>query len=200
MVGIGGGIPSDDHKIRLGDIAISYPHGTCSRVIQYNIGKIITEGKFEKTSSLNSPPRALLTAVNTLSTACIQDPPKYPEYIKKGIGRTSRTRRNFGQPDPQTDRFFQTKYDHPLDKSSCCDCPVEWKETRDPQEDNDPQPHYSIITSSNKVIKHGLTRDSLRLGTGALCFEMKTAGLILDFPCIVIHGIYDYADSHKNKA
>ncbi|ODM22577.1 hypothetical protein SI65_00166 [Aspergillus cristatus] len=34
---------------------------------------------------------------------------------------------------------------------------------------------------------------------GALRFEMKAADLMLDFPCIVIRGICDYADSHKNK-
>jgi nucleoside phosphorylase len=28
---------------------------------------------------------------------------------------------------------------------------------------------------------------------------MEAAGLMLDFPCIVIRGICDYSDSHKNK-
>ncbi len=28
---------------------------------------------------------------------------------------------------------------------------------------------------------------------------MEAAGLINDFPCLVIRGICDYADSHKNK-
>ncbi|KAF3798540.1 hypothetical protein GCG54_00015244 [Colletotrichum gloeosporioides] len=31
-----------------------------------------------------------------------------------------------------------------------------------------------------------------------LCFEMEAAGLMTEFPCIVIRGISDYADSHKN--
>ena len=29
--------------------------------------------------------------------------------------------------------------------------------------------------------------------------KMEAAGLMNEFPCIVIHGISDYADSHKNK-
>ena len=33
---------------------------------------------------------------------------------------------------------------------------------------------------------------------GAICFEMEAAGLMNDFCCIVIRGISDYADSHKN--
>jgi nucleoside phosphorylase len=28
---------------------------------------------------------------------------------------------------------------------------------------------------------------------------MEAAGLMNDFPCLVIRGICDYADSHKNK-
>ena len=34
---------------------------------------------------------------------------------------------------------------------------------------------------------------------GVLCVEMEAAGLMDDFPCLVIRGICDYADSHKNK-
>ena len=32
-----------------------------------------------------------------------------------------------------------------------------------------------------------------------LCFEMEAAGLMNSFPCLVVRGICDYADSHKNK-
>jgi ankyrin repeat domain-containing protein 50 len=49
-------------------------------------------------------------------------------------------------------------------------------------------------------MKDGVTRDriSAELG-GILCFEMEAAGLMNTFPCLVIRGICDYADSHKNK-
>ncbi|KAJ5617246.1 hypothetical protein N7537_002360 [Penicillium hordei] len=76
---------------------------------------------------------------------------------------------------------------------------AEWEEIRGDREDSDPQPHYGIIASGNKVIKDGRTREQIRSETGALCFEMEAAGLMLDFPCVVIRGICDYADSHKNK-
>ena len=32
-----------------------------------------------------------------------------------------------------------------------------------------------------------------------LCFEMEAAGLMNHFPCLVICGICDYSDSHRNK-
>ncbi|KAK5805951.1 hypothetical protein VI817_000209 [Penicillium citrinum] len=199
MVGIGGGIPSAAHDVRLGDVVISCPEGTCGGVIQYDMGKIIADGEFERTGSLNSPPRALLTAVSTMRAAGLTDDPHYPEYLQNAIRRTARTRKSFSRPTANSDRLFQAIYDHLASSSSCDGCLAEWEETRDEREDNDPQPHYGIIASGNKVIKHGQTREQLRSQTGALCFEMEAAGLMLDFPCIVIRGVCDYADSHKNK-
>ncbi|CAG8909907.1 unnamed protein product [Penicillium egyptiacum] len=199
MVGIGGGIPSAAHDIRLGDVVISYPEGTCSGVIQYDMGKVVVGGDFERTGSLNSPPRALLTAVGMMRAAALRDDPRYLDYLQSAIGRTARTRKAFGRPTVQCDRLFQAKHDHPPDASSCNGCLAEWEETKSEREDNHPQPHYGIIASGNSVIKHGETRERLRSMTGALCFEMEAAGLMLDFPCIVVRGICDYADSHKNK-
>ncbi|CAG8006550.1 unnamed protein product, partial [Penicillium salamii] len=199
MVGVGGGIPSAADDIRLGDVVVSYPQGTCGGVIQYDMGKIIADGEFERTGSLNSPPRALLTAIGTMRAAGLTDDPHYPEYLQNTIGRTARTRKNFGRPTANSDRLFQTQHDHPASANSCDGCLAEWEKTRGEREDNYPQPHYGIIASGNKVIKHGSTREQLRLETGALCFEMEAAGLMLDFPCVVIRGVCDYADSHKNK-
>jgi nucleoside phosphorylase len=60
--------------------------------------------------------------------------------------------------------------------------------------------HYGTIASGNQVIRDGVTRDTVssELG-GVLCFEMEAAGLMNRLPCLVIRGICDYADSHKNK-
>ncbi|KAJ6264531.1 ankyrin repeat [Drechslerella dactyloides] len=60
--------------------------------------------------------------------------------------------------------------------------------------------HYGLIASGNQVIKDEVFRDSLNesLGGDVLCIEMEAAGLMDDFPCIVIRGICDYADSDKN--
>jgi len=49
-------------------------------------------------------------------------------------------------------------------------------------------------------MRDGATRDHISSEFGeVLCFEMEAAGLMNSFPCLVIHGICDYADSHKNK-
>ena len=61
--------------------------------------------------------------------------------------------------------------------------------------------HYRLITSGNQVMKDGRRRDEISddMGESVLCFEMEAAGLMNDFPCLVIRGICDYSDSHKNK-
>ncbi|KAL2782992.1 hypothetical protein BJX66DRAFT_143516 [Aspergillus keveii] len=49
-------------------------------------------------------------------------------------------------------------------------------------------------------MRDGLVRDRVSSELdGVLCFEMEAAGLMNSFPCLVIRGISDYADSHKNK-
>jgi nucleoside phosphorylase len=58
--------------------------------------------------------------------------------------------------------------------------------------------HYGTIASGNQVVKDATVRDQLGREFNALCVEMEAAGLMNDFPCIVIRGICDYADSHKN--
>lgn len=61
--------------------------------------------------------------------------------------------------------------------------------------------HYSLITLENKVIKDAQFWDSLnkKFSRHLLCMKIKAAGLINDFPCIIIWGIYDYTDLEKEK-
>ncbi|KAI8272665.1 hypothetical protein K4K60_012077 [Colletotrichum sp. SAR11_57] len=54
------------------------------------------------------------------------------------------------------------------------------------------------IASGELVVKDALLRDTLAQQDGLLCFEMEAAGAIADFPCLVVRGISDYCDSHKN--
>ena len=48
-------------------------------------------------------------------------------------------------------------------------------------------------------MKDASVRDRLAAEKDVLCFEMEAAGLMNHFPCLVIRGICDYSDSHKNK-
>lgn len=71
------------------------------------------------------------------------------------------------------------------------------REVRDSQ---DPEIHYGLIASGNTLVKDAAVRDSIlkEIGDECICFEMEAAGLMNSFPCLVIRGICDYTDSHKN--
>ncbi|KAK2775415.1 pfs domain-containing protein [Colletotrichum kahawae] len=62
-------------------------------------------------------------------------------------------------------------------------------------------PHYGIIASGNSVMKNSFCRDEIsrQIDERCICLEMEAAGLMNTFPCLVIRGICDYADSHKNN-
>ncbi|KAL7916712.1 nucleoside phosphorylase domain-containing protein [Trichoderma velutinum] len=66
------------------------------------------------------------------------------------------------------------------------------------EDEDDPVIHYGLIASANKLMKDAMIRDKLAAEKGVLCFEMEAAGLMNHFPCLVIRGICDYADTHKN--
>jgi hypothetical protein len=65
MVGIGGGVPSAESDIRLGDVVISQLHMQHRGVVQYDFGKTGPSG-FIRTGSLNTPPTILLNALSKL--------------------------------------------------------------------------------------------------------------------------------------
>jgi nucleoside phosphorylase len=69
-----------------------------------------------------------------------------------------------------------------------------------PRVANDVAVHYGLIASGNQVVKDAAVRNQINksLEGRALCIEMEAAGLMDNFPCMVIRGICDYADSHKN--
>jgi hypothetical protein len=65
MVRIGGGVPTAEADIRLGDIVVSQPGKGHGGVVWYDFGKS-TPSKIERTGFLNTPPRTLLAAVSKL--------------------------------------------------------------------------------------------------------------------------------------
>ncbi|KAF4553465.1 Ankyrin repeat-containing protein 12 [Elsinoe fawcettii] len=72
------------------------------------------------------------------------------------------------------------------------------------QDDDDPNiyrlgrlGHHHVVIAT--LPEYGTNPAPLWPVTCALCVEMEAAGLMQQFPCIVIRGICDYADSHKNK-
>jgi nucleoside phosphorylase len=199
MVGIGGGVPSKKNDIRLGDVVVSMPTGTSGGVVQYDSGKTINSGRFEQTGSLNQPPQILLTAISQLQSAnMIKRNYSISNILSDIFEKNPDIRSEFFHP-PDYDRLFNAKYDHPESEDTCVKCDSTHLVDREPRPSNEPLVHYGLIASGNQVMKHGLTRDRLAKELGIICFEMEAAGLMNQLPCLVIRGICDYSDSHKNK-
>jgi nucleoside phosphorylase len=199
MVGIAGGVPSADHDIRLGDVVVGKPTRDFGGVIQYDYGKAVGGGHLERTGVLNKPPTMLLTAVTALQSAHIANKSRIPDLIADLAERHPQMREKFTYDSRREDLLFEAQYDH-IDRATTCDgCDRHRLVTRAPRDRNGPIIHYGLIASGNQVMKDGRTRDQLAGELGILCFEMEAAGLVDTFPCLVIRGICDYADSHKNK-
>ncbi|KAK6515995.1 hypothetical protein TWF281_004585 [Arthrobotrys megalospora] len=62
-----------------------------------------------------------------------------------------------------------------------------------------PAIHFGLIGSGDTVMKCGELRDKIAAREDIIAFEMEGAGVWGNFPCLVIKGVCDYADSHKSK-
>jgi nucleoside phosphorylase len=194
LVGIGGGVPSKENDIRLGDVVVSQPTDTHAGVVQYDLGKALENGIFQGTGCLQRPPRFLMTAISSLrSDPDLSTTPLQP-YINE-IETRSPKYRHQGQDQ---DKLFAAEYVHNPAHKICepCDGP---QIRRQPRPCNHPNIHYGLIASGNQVMKNAQIRDRLGQEHNVLCFEMEAAGVVNTLPCLVIRGICDYSDSHKNK-
>lgn len=66
-------------------------------------------------------------------------------------------------------------------------------------EGHKPSIHFGRIASGDTIMKSGEDRDAIAAREKVIGFEMEGAGVWDQFPCVVIKGVCDYADSHKNK-
>jgi nucleoside phosphorylase len=192
MVGIGGGVPSAETDIRLGDVVVSQPHGAFGGVVQYDMGKSTTSG-FSRTGSLNSPPTILLNAVAKVRAKHMRGRGSLLEHLSKLVELP-----DFGREIAGPDALFDAKYDH-KEGATCEKCNQDYLIEREGRR-QEVMVHYGTIASGNQVMRSAAERDRVSAELGVvLCFEMEAAGLMNSFPCLVIRGICDYADSHKNK-
>ncbi|RKL11553.1 hypothetical protein BFJ71_g36 [Fusarium oxysporum] len=203
MVGIGGGAPSPKHDIRLGDIVVSASgNGKHGGVFNFDHGKVIQNQPFQESGFLNQPPTILRAAMQGLRADHEAEGHQLERFINDILDKKPRLRKTYGRPQGITDRLYQPGVLHqPNDEPNCDLCSndpssLKVRAERTSGEDN-LSIHYGLIASSDKLMKDAMTRDEFAK-KGVLCFETEAAGLVNHFPCLVIRGICDYADTHKN--
>jgi nucleoside phosphorylase len=211
LVGIGGGVPveTDEGPVRLGHVVVSKPTDQHSGAVQYDHGKA-EAGEFRRTGVLAPPPHVLLNAAQRLSVARALAPTDPLIDNIRRIKTSKPTLRRYKNPGVENDHLYEPDYVH-LDKNdSCqkCECDPSRRVRRNTQDSDSEDEanddgqwvvvHRGTIAAGEKVMKDGVDRDRLAKTDNILCFEMEAAGALNDFPCLVIRGISDYSDSHKN--
>ncbi|KAF3310099.1 hypothetical protein TWF173_010109 [Orbilia oligospora] len=202
MVGIGGGAPTPKRDIRLGDVVVSTSKNGNSCVLQYDFGKKIQGQRFQLTGSLNQPPALLRAAVCQLQAKYEEIGHQLGDAIAKALEHKPKLKR-YKRLSSSSDTLYRSNFTHPLNNDESCltACDISGLISRPPrtEDEDDPMIHYGRIASANSLMKDALERDQLAEEEDILCFEMEAAGLMNHFPCLVIRGICDYSDSHKNK-
>lgn len=199
MVGIGGGVPSSEHDIRLGDVVVSTPNKLHGGVIQYDFGKVLAGGRFTRTGTLDAPPPVLLSALSQLRAKHLIGGPDLLLFIEECVKNYPKLGTRYDYPGGERDLLFESTYAHPWSSSTCERCDHDRIILRPERNSQTPEIHYGSIATGNVVIKDAIVRDQLGAELGVSCIENEAAGLMNSFPSLVIRGISDYADSHKNK-
>ncbi|KKY16867.1 putative kinesin light chain [Phaeomoniella chlamydospora] len=191
LVGIGGGLPSikplqqPNENIRLGDVVIGWDGDKSQAIVQWNGGR--------KGRILPQPDRRILNILTKMESNQQLGEAKLHEHLKRC------TNAMFSFPGRQYDRLYETSYSHTSTQdTSCANCDPVHAISRASRKTNDFQLHLGPIVSVEHVVTTAETRDRIRDETHALCIEMEAAGILERKNCLVIRGISDYADSHKN--
>ncbi|KAH8803460.1 hypothetical protein F5884DRAFT_712243 [Xylogone sp. PMI_703] len=206
LVGICGGIPfySDEEalcEIVLGDVIIG------DGVVQFDIGKQFPDhfqrkaGFKETLGRPNLEIRGLLSRLK-ISKRLMELGEKTSRYLEALQGKLNE---RFRYPGVEQDRLFESSYHHVCSKSrelSCQELGCQGKPVhRKRLTVSNPRPviHIGTIVSGDTVMMSGEDRDVIAHEEKIIAFEMEGAGVWDNMPCVVIKGVCDYADSHKNK-
>ncbi|CZS79719.1 unnamed protein product [Fusarium graminearum] len=219
LVGIGAGIPP---QVRLGDVVVSSPIKQYPGVVQWDFRESIKGGNFKRIGALNNPPSELLTALTKVESKREMTGPKIPQYLDDLATKYPKLKTKYIKSDLLKDPLFSPTgvRDDRVGwialfitiwqtiailfkfflgwRTLASGSSADGESSEGPR---DMQVHYGLIASGNRLIKDSVLRDNInhQMGGHVLCLEMEAAGLANDFPCLVIRGICDYADSGKNK-
>ncbi len=189
LVGIGGGVPSSKHDIRLGDVVAG------TSVVPLDEGAF-TDFGFDIAVKSLLPPLVLRTAVTSLEYHLESN--SLAQRIEEVATNAVRGRPVYARS--KVDRLYISRYLHDED----CDClrsrpELDTKITeRADRQEALVLTHSGLIGSGNSVIKDARRRDELSKRRKVLCVEMEAAGVMEFTSCLPIRGISDYADGHKN--
>ncbi|KAF4551980.1 Ankyrin repeat-containing protein 7 [Elsinoe fawcettii] len=198
MVGVGGGVWSRAHDIRLGDVVVSEPTGPHPGLVEWDRGR--TESAFVRTGALNPPSDRATNVLQDVKVSHKEGDVALQDHIATAIQRRPGLDRAYhAQPDRRTDRLFLPESRHRAGQD-CSRCDIAKLVKRASRRHTGPKISYGNIASGDKVVKNAYERDQIAQKEQIICFEMEAAGVATVYSnYLVIRGICDYADSHKQK-
>lgn len=213
-----------DADIHLGDVVISCPRasGTMS-VVQYGAQRItqgatgsIKENIGLRWDTLDFLKSAAATFVARLQATNNEVHREYQELLSRS---TAYNHNIYKRPDPDTDRLFHKDFIHICDRceqapqdlsfcsrahrgvDSCTSCSLAENQQvqRPKRQHHEPVFHAGQICSGDSLIQSAVKRDRIAAEfPQGKCLDMEAASVIYASRCLVVRGISDYADSHRN--
>jgi nucleoside phosphorylase len=192
MVAIAGGVPNPDKAedhVRLGDVVVSDRGG----VVQYDLGKeeydyAANKPKFTPRFPPRPPSAELLEAVRLMRAGELRGERMWLKHLERAARLP-----NSARPAEDTDKLYDAfepdrLLTHPPDPQRVA---------------GQPRVFLGIIGSSDRLQRNPVLRDELRRQHGVKAIEMEGAGVAdaawqFERGYLVIRGICDYCDSHKN--
>lgn len=207
LVGIGGGIPrhqaSDDplKDVHLGDVIVGWPGDHKPACVYYNRGRLKVDGQFEIVGRIQDPDWRVGNALSILASDHELGQTRFGDHLARLLRH--KDHKKFAHPGLELDKLYKPQYRHiGTYWNKCISCDPNELVKRSPRTEDDMHTlvfHQGRIATGDAVIQDGEIRDKIRDECdGALCVEMEAAGVDANRRCLVIRGISDYADSHKN--
>lgn len=193
LVGIGGGLPDKTPDLRLGDVVVG------EKIVQLDVRRDSASGVFRNNGAFSRPPHDLFTAVAKLRADCEGQGSNGLSDSVNDMMRRSPQMADYGRPASHLDVLFTSDYPHDATRPDCDGCSRSHAIARPTRWSYDPAIHYGVIASASQAISDSAHRAKLAEDFEALCVDTETAGVAEHLPCLIVRGICDYADSHKNE-
>lgn len=220
IVGVCGGVPfpGGSTEILLGDVVIS------KGIVQYDFGRRYP-GHFRRKATVDDQPGRPDREISSLLAQLETN--RHRTNLQERIAAelfhmndNSKADAKIFYPGEAEDKLFAATYVHKhrgiskchgdcedgicddaidstCDQLSCDQRRLVSRSRRNTH--NKPAIHFGLIASGDTVLKSGADRDKISKEAKVIAFEMEGSGVWDAIPCVIIKGVCDYADSHKNK-
>lgn len=200
LIGIGGGVSCQKgiYGIRLGDVVVSKPAGSFDGAVEYNLGAFPTDPGLERKRLLGKHSLLLHSIVDNLTAHHLMKGSEISQHISAMLDKYPGMEKEYCYPGIDMDELFEVGYSH-SGGPDCSNCDSRRVVKRDVRHSHAPTIHYGIFGVANAVAKDFWIQEELRQTLNLMRVEVEATGSLDTFPCLVIRGICDYADTHKNR-